>query len=139
MGVLEILVFTLAPSMTWARSSPVSIPPGSTSSTRARPCSSADDPDPRLAGGAGDDLARAGGKVHDRGPQYTGFGKGLSATLALVAGLVLTPLGNYVLDWQAPFLPSVLGATIGFVLGRVLSASVPALAVLERRLTETRS
>ena len=70
---------------------------------------------------------------------YTGFGKGLSATLALVAGLVLTPLGNYVLDWQAPFLSSVLGAVIGFVLGRVLSASVPALAALERRLTETRS
>jgi Na+/proline symporter len=70
---------------------------------------------------------------------YTGFGKALSATLALAAGLVLTPLGNYVLDWQAPFLSSVLGAVIGFVLGRVLSASVPALAALERRLTEPRA
>jgi Na+/proline symporter len=70
---------------------------------------------------------------------YTGFGKALSATLALAAGLVLTPLGNYVLDWQAPFLSSVLGAAIGFVLGRVLSASVPALAALERRLTEPRA
>jgi Na+/proline symporter len=65
---------------------------------------------------------------------YTGAGKGLSATLALVAGLVLTPLGNYVLDWEAPFLASVLGAVVGFALGRVLPALVPGLAALERRI-----
>jgi Na+/proline symporter len=68
---------------------------------------------------------------------YTGMGRALSATLALAAGLVLTPLGNYVFDWQAPFLGSVLGAMIGFVLGRVLAASIPALAALERRMTES--
>lgn len=66
---------------------------------------------------------------------YTGFGGGLSATLALLAGLVLTPLGNYVLGWQAPFLSSVLGAAIGFVLGALLATSVPALAAVERRMT----
>lgn len=68
---------------------------------------------------------------------YTGFGKGLSATLALVTGLVLTPIGNYVLDWQAPFLYSVLGALIGFIAGKVLPMHVPALAALEHRIAGT--
>jgi SSS family transporter len=70
---------------------------------------------------------------------YTGVGGGLSAALALVAGLVLTPLGKYVFEWQAPFLSSVLGAVIGFVLGKLLASSVPALAALERRMTAPRS
>lgn len=65
---------------------------------------------------------------------YTGFGGSLSATLALAAGLALTPLGNHVFEWQAPFLSSVLGAMVGFVLGRILAASVPALAALEQRM-----
>lgn len=66
---------------------------------------------------------------------YTGFGGGLSAMIALAAGLALTPLGKYVLDWQAPFLSSVLGAAAGFALGKLLCVSVPALAALERRIT----
>jgi len=50
---------------------------------------------------------------------FTKIGGRLSALLALIAGLVITPLGTYVFPMEAPFLSSIFGAFIAFLLGGI--------------------
>lgn len=52
---------------------------------------------------------------------FTKMGGRLSATLALVTGLVITPLGTYVFAIETPFLASIFGASIAFLLGAALA------------------
>lgn len=52
---------------------------------------------------------------------FTRLGGRLSASLALMVGLVITPMGTYVFRIEAPFLASILGAFFAFLLGGVLA------------------
>lgn len=52
---------------------------------------------------------------------FTKIGGRLSASLALMAGLVITPLGTYVFAIEAPFLASIFGAFVVFLMGGILA------------------
>jgi Na+/proline symporter len=52
---------------------------------------------------------------------FTKMGGRLSAALALIAGLIITPLGTYVFPIEAPFLASIFGAFVAFLLGGILA------------------
>lgn len=51
---------------------------------------------------------------------YSKFGSSVSATACLITGLIMTPLGKYILEFEAPFISSVLTSLAVFVLTEIL-------------------
>ncbi len=45
---------------------------------------------------------------------FTPWREPLAAGAALAIGLILTPLANYVFEWPAPFLTTIIGSLLGF-------------------------
>lgn len=59
---------------------------------------------------------------------YTKWGNSLAAGMALISGLVSTPLYEYVLELEAPFMSSILTSLLTYVLAASLLEKVPSLA-----------
>jgi Na+/proline symporter len=57
---------------------------------------------------------------------YTKLGRQAAAGAALAVGFVLTVLGEYILQFQAPFLTAILGSTLAFF----------AIAIVQKQLSE---
>lgn len=53
---------------------------------------------------------------------YSRLGNQAAAVFTLIIGLVITPLGQYVFDLQAPFLTSVAASATAFIIGSFLAA-----------------